>query len=200
MKKRNPWDWEKDSPYFGGRKPPLPTSSLRWIILFSTNPPIFLQNLVLFPLDSVSGSAKMWCTYNSFQRRWIFVRNHYDLSRRRTDPAQRPPAEAKAEGGIGGRRFPWLTCAFIFSLLLGTGTAVYAISAFSSPPPVPKSGAALTNGTDDPVDGAGDEAAGFPISEDEGGTPPVWEDAPDPPAPSGPADTADAQKPKRSEE
>lgn len=139
----------------------------------------------------------MWCTYNSFQRRWIFVRNHYDLSRRRADPARRASEETKAEGGIGGRRFPWLTCAFIFSLLLGTGTAVYAISAFSSPPPVPKSGAALTNGTDDPVDGAGDEAAGFPISEDEGDTPPVWEDAPDPPAPSGPADTADAQKPKR---
>src|SRR5690606_7149400 len=98
MKKRNPWDWEKDSPYFGGRKPPLPTSSFRRIFLFSTNPPIFLQNLVLFPLDSAFDSAKM-----------LYIQlfpGEVDLCEKplRSEPSARRSGPAGFGGDEGGRR------------------------------------------------------------------------------------------------
>ena len=124
------------------------------------------------------------------------MRNHYDLGRRRTDP---PGAATESEGGsrLGDVDF-LVDFRLHLSLLLGTGTAVYAISAFSSPPPVPKSGAALTNGTEDPVDGAGDEAAGFPISERRKRTRrPSGRTRRIPPPLPAPRTSADAQKPKR---
>ncbi|MFS8514189.1 MAG: hypothetical protein LOD87_10795, partial [Planifilum fulgidum] len=89
------------------------------------------------------------------------MRNHYDLGRRRTDSTRRPATEAQPESiGLRGRRFPLWTSVFIASLLLATGTAVYAITAFTSPPPGLKSDEVLTGKAEDLDDETRDDTVG----------------------------------------
>lgn len=111
------------------------------------------------------------------------MRNHYDLGRRTNRP--QPPAPEPEDGPIGlnRRKFPlWITV-FFFSLLLGIGTAVYAVTAFNSSPSRPgdtiladiagSRASGETTGTNDgPTPGEG-----------EADTPPVWEDFPADPNP-----------------
>ncbi|GAA5343876.1 glycoside hydrolase family 18 protein [Planifilum fimeticola] len=123
------------------------------------------------------------------------MRNHYDLGCRRTNPVRRSATEAKAEAfGLRGRRFPLWTTVFISSLLLGTGTAVYAIAAFTPPPSGPKSDAAAVGLADEKRDGF----AGSTNGEDAEDTPPVWEDSPETPSlPRHTDKSPDVQKPRQ---
>lgn len=126
------------------------------------------------------------------------MRNHYDLSRRRTHPGQRPTTEAKAEViGLKGRRFPLWTLVFILSLLLGTGTVVYAIATFSPSPSDTEEDTVKTIADNGRSDNARD---GFTDSwnEKDKDTPPIWEDSPDtPPIPSRTDKSSDVQQPDR---
>lgn len=132
------------------------------------------------------------------------MRNHYDLGRR-TDRSKPPAPEPDAEAvGLKRRRFPlWITV-FISSLLLGTGTAVYAVTAFNSSPSRPDGDTVLTSTANGSTleEGAGFDD-GFTHGEGEkADTPPVWEDSPTDPNPiSRESDKpSDTQKPKRQQD